>query len=217
MKLQSETRIYLISPGATGPQTTSHSEDFANLLRLVKAAVAAEIDLIQLREKQLSARVLYELAHAAAQITRGSRSGLLINDRADIAAATGADGVHLTTGSLSPGVIRRAFGERFLIGVSTHSLTEARNARDQDADFAVLGPVFQTSSKQKYGEPLGVDEFRSITSELAPFPIFALGGIDLNKVADCVKAGAAGVAAITLLNDPARLRTIVGEIKSRFV
>jgi thiamine-phosphate pyrophosphorylase len=84
--------------------------------------VAARVSLIQLREKNLPARTLFELSERVARLTRGSDTRLLVNDRADIARAAGADGVHLTTRSLDAGVVRRAFGDDFLIGVSAHSL-----------------------------------------------------------------------------------------------
>src|ERR1700704_234261 len=88
--------IYLITSGRTTARTTPATEDFLNVLQLVRMAVAARIDLVQIREKNLSARVLYQLATSAAGITKRSATKLLINDRSDIAAAAGADGVHLT-------------------------------------------------------------------------------------------------------------------------
>ncbi|HEX7773081.1 MAG TPA: thiamine phosphate synthase, partial [Pyrinomonadaceae bacterium] len=131
---------YPITSGKTTPQTISDT------LRFVRAAVEAEVTLIQIREKSLPARALYELATRAAEITRNSKTRLLVNDRADIARAAGADGVHLTSQSLPADVVRNIFGPEFLIGVSTHSLDEARAARDGGADFVVFGPVFETES-----------------------------------------------------------------------
>lgn len=207
--------LYLITSGETNPQTTPATEDFSNLLRLVEAAVAAKIDLIQIREKQLSANVLYQLSTSAARITSGSATKLLVNDRADIARSAGADGVHLTSLSLPPDIVRRTFGAKFLIGVSTHSLEEAASARRSGADFVVFGPVFDTISKRQYGEPLGLAELKKITFELAPFPVLALGGVTTNNVADCIQAGAAGIAAIRILNDRFQLHRVVNEIHER--
>ncbi|MDT7603619.1 MAG: thiamine-phosphate pyrophosphorylase, partial [Acidobacteriota bacterium] len=119
---------YLVSPGATTPETTNESADCQQLLALVRAATRARVDLIQLREKLLRPRVLYELTARAAELTRGTATRLLVNDRADIARAAGADGVHLSTRSLEARVVRRAFGQDFLIGVSTHTLEEAAAA-----------------------------------------------------------------------------------------
>ncbi len=209
--------IYLITNGATTPHTTAASEDFTGVLYLVETAVASRIDLLQIREKRLSARILYELAVRAAEFTKGSATKLLINDRADIAAAAGADGVHLTTSSLSTGVVRRAFGERMLIGVSTHSLEEASTARRNGADFVVFGPVFDTVSKREYGAPLGIENLRTVSHEMAPFPVIALGGVAINNVADCIRAGAHGIAGIRMLNDPQKLLHVVNEIREKFV
>jgi thiamine-phosphate pyrophosphorylase len=178
--------------------------------------VAAGIDLVQIREKKLPARVLYQLTMKAVAIAAGSDTRLLVNDRADIAAAAGADGVHLTTMSLGPDVIRQVFGDDFLIGVSTHSLAAAITAKQQGADFVVLGPVFVTKSKSEYGQPLGVDKLRQVCQRLAPFPVLALGGITTSNVAACLEAGANGVAAIGMFDDPLRLRDIVSEIRAAF-
>lgn len=160
--------------------------------------------------------MLYELATSAAAITSGSSTKLLVNDRADVASAAGADGVHLSTQSVPAEVIRRTFGEEFLIGVSTHSLEEAAAARDVGADFAVFGPIFETSSKRKYGEPLGVKKLAEVTSALSPFPILALGGLTTSNAAECIRAGARGVAAIRMLNDPLRLTEVANEIRAAF-
>jgi thiamine-phosphate diphosphorylase len=113
--------LYLITRGATTEATRSDAPEFTEILNQISAAVAAGIDLIQIREKKLTARVLFELVSEARKFTHGANTRLLVNDRADIAAGAGADGVHLTTQSLCPLTIRRTFGEKFLIGASTHS------------------------------------------------------------------------------------------------
>jgi thiamine-phosphate pyrophosphorylase len=181
--------------------------------------VAARIDLVQIREKNLSAGVLYQLSKSAAVITRGSATKLLVNDRSDVALAAGADGVHLTTRSLRADAVRRTFGAEVLIGVSTHSLTEADAARRNGADFAVFGPVFETRSKSQaeYGAPVGLSSLAQVASELAPFPVLALGGVEVNRVADCVEAGAAGVAAISMFGDPQRLDEIAINIREMWL
>lgn len=205
--------IYLITSGETSAQTTPATEDFAHVLRLIEAAVAAEIDLLQIREKQLTGKTLYELALGAARITRGSKTKLLINDRADVAVAAGADGVHLTTSSIRSEIVRKAFGKELLIGASTHSLAEALAARAGGADFVVYGPIFETRSKVEYGEPVGLDGLARISSHLAPFPVLALGGITVERVADCMRAGASGIAAISMLQDVQKLAAVVNRIR----
>jgi len=146
----------------------------------------------------LSARALYELTARAVEITRGSNTRLLVNDRVDIARAAGADGVHLTARSLPADVVRKICGPDFVIGVSTHSLAEARAARDAGADFLVFGPIFETESKRAFGEPQGLVKLRDVTHELAEFPVLAIGGITHENSDACIAAGASGIAGISL-------------------
>ena len=208
--------IYLITSGETTPQTTPQTKDFSQLLRLVEAAVAAKIDLIQLREKNLRTSVLFDLTTKAAEIVPGSQTRLLVNDRADVALAAGASGVHLTSRSIKTSVIRQTFGAEFLIGVSTHSPEEVETARSDGADFAVFGPVFETASKLVYGQPLGPESLQQVTSKSGSFPVLALGGVTLDNVTDCFRAGASGIAAIRLLNNPSQLASVVRQIHERF-
>ena len=200
--------IYPITSGATRTPE--------NILPLLEAAVATKVPLFQIREKTMSARVLFELTGRAAEITRGSDTRLLVNDRSDIARAAGADGVHLTSQSLPADVVRKIYGPEFLIGVSTHSLDEARAARAGGADFVVFGPVFETESKLAFGAPQGLNRLAEVTSELRGFPVVAIGGITLENAGACFKAGASGVAAIRLLNDAERMASIVAGLRSDY-
>src|SRR5438067_7208735 len=110
----SQPILYLITPGATAETTRPADKEFQEILNQVCAAVEAGIQLIQLREKNLTARVLFELTERVMEIVRGSATKVLVNDRADIAAGAGAHGVHLRTRSLEAGVVRKAFGQQFL-------------------------------------------------------------------------------------------------------
>jgi len=203
---------YLITSGETTAATTFDSKDFQAILQLIAAAVAANIDLIQIREKALTTRVLYELVRRAAELTGDSLTKLLVNDRADVAASAGADGVHLTTRSLPAQVVRQSFSKDFLVGVSTHSLDQAREAREAGADFVVFGPVFQTPSKEGYGPPIGLESLKHVCAELDSFPVLAIGGVTQDNFAECLRAGAQGVAAIRMFGDPGLLRVIVATI-----
>jgi thiamine-phosphate pyrophosphorylase len=207
---------YLITSGETTPQTAPGDKDFARLLNLIAAAVAARVNLIQLREKNLSTRVLYDLTERAVEIARGSETRLLVNDRADVARSAGAAGVHLTTESIDGSVIRRTFGDDFLIGTSTHSPEQVRAARDAGTDFVVFGPVFETESKREYGEPLGLRKLERVVTDFPDFPVLALGGVTLENAVDCLRAGAAGVAAIRLMSDANLLPVVVSEIAGKF-
>jgi thiamine-phosphate pyrophosphorylase len=204
---------YLITSGATTSHSTPDSEDFRRVLALVALAVAERVSLVQLREKKLSARTLFQLATQAAAITRGSRTRLLVNDRPDIARAAQADGVHLTTRSLAADVVRRAFGSELLIGVSTHTLAEASAARDAGADFAVFGPVFATESKRAYGPPVGLEKLLEAANYLKPFPLIALGGITSERVTPVLRAGAQGIAGIRIFNDTASLKLTMNALR----
>ncbi|MCA1557031.1 MAG: thiamine phosphate synthase, partial [Acidobacteria bacterium] len=191
MALNLQTPIlYMITSGETTHRTKTHSLEFKRVLTLISAATLAGVHLIQLREKNLSARVLYELAAQAITITRGSATRLLVNDRADIASAAACDGVHLTTDSLEASTVRQAFGTDFLVGVSTHSIEEARAARGGAADFAVFGPVFDTPSKRAYGPALGLEELERAARELSPLPILGIGGITRENALQVLDAGA---------------------------
>jgi thiamine-phosphate pyrophosphorylase len=192
---------YTITSGATNSETSRDDAELVAILRLVEAAVAAQIPLFQIREKKLATRVLYELVCRAVEIARGSSTRLLVNDRFDVARAAGAAGVQLTSVSLPAGLMREVCGAEFLIGASTHSLEEALRARDAGADFVVYWPVFETESKRGFGPPLGLEKLQSVTSELRDFPVLAIGGITLDNVEECLAAGASGFAGISWFSD----------------
>jgi thiamine-phosphate pyrophosphorylase len=207
--------IYLITSGKTTVATTPASDEYREVLNLVQAAIEAGVPLLQIREKQLTGRTLYQLSVDAAKLAESSSTRVLINDRADIARAAGADGVHLTSRSLQPAVVRRVFGPEFLIGVSTHSAAEIAAARAGGADFCVFGPVFKTESKVQYGEPVGITKFREVIAGFSSLTILALGGITVENARDCFGAGAAGVAAIRMLNDPDNLASVMELLRSQ--
>ena len=207
---------YLITGGATSSSTSTEGAEFVALLRHVELAVEARVSLVQIREKGLTARTLFELASRAVGLTRGSETRVVVNDRADVARASGCDGVHLTTRSLEARVVRRAFGEEFLIGVSAHTSSEARAGVEGGADFAVFGPVFDTPSKRAYGEPVGLGSLEEAARVLSPFPLVALGGVDETNAGECFAAGAEGVAAIRLFADGQNLARVVHLIEDLY-
>ena len=200
--------IYLITSGEATP--ANFDQKSREILDIVSIAVEEEVSLIQLRERRLSARLLFELAVKASEITHDSSSRLLVNDRADIAVAAKADGVHLTGASLPTAVIRSSFPPDLIIGVSTHTAEAARSAAEQGADFAVFAPVFETPGK---GEPQGLDKLSMLCRELRPFPVFGLGGVDETNYASILEAGASGFAAIRFLNDPEKMRAVCRDLR----
>lgn len=192
--------IYLITKGDV--TAADFHEKQREILGIVKKAVEAEIPLIQLREKNLSTKLLFELAEKAAQITENSETKLLINDRADVALAAKADGVHLTEKSLSAQTVRANFPKDFIIGVSVHTLEKALEVRSQGADFITFSPIFHSPGK---GEPVGLETLREVCEALKGFPVIALGGIDETNYKEVLEI-ADGFAAIRFLNDADNLR-----------
>jgi thiamine-phosphate pyrophosphorylase len=174
--------------------------------------MAAGVDLVQLRERDLPAREVASLTETMVGMARGSETCVLVNDRADIAAACKGAGVHLTTRSVDVGVIRKTFGGELLIGASTHSLEEARAAEAGGANFIVFGPVFETESKKIYGEPVGLEALREVAGNLQ-IPVLAIGGIKLTNFKETLRAGAKGIAAISLFTEAVDLHCLVRNLK----
>jgi thiamine-phosphate pyrophosphorylase len=187
---------YLITRGEATPANFDKQREM--ILGVVRAAAENGISLVQIREKQLTTKLLFSLVSDAAAITVDSSTRLMVNDRADVAIGAGADGVHLTAASLPVSLVRSTFGDGLLIGASTHNMTEAAAAKRSGADLAVFGPVFATPGK---GEPVGLDELAAVCRSLAPFPVVGLGGIDESNYRDVLNAGASGFAAIRFLNE----------------
>lgn len=186
--------IYLITDGTATVQ--NFSEKKKTILQLVRNAVEREISLIQLREKQLPARMIFEIASEIVKITKNTKTKILVNDRADVALAANADGVHLTASSLSAEIVRRNFPHNFIVGVSAHTLEAAERAKIQAADFATFSPIFHSPGK---GKEKGIEELKKVCQHLKPFPILALGGIDTSNFTEVLEAGASGFAAIRYL------------------
>ena len=168
------------------------------LTEVAAAALRGGIRAIQLREKDLSSRDLLRHATDLIPLTRSAGAVLLINDRIDVALAVGADGVHLRTDSLPTRIVRRVLGPGKLIGVSTHSLADVRRAAEEGADFVTFGPVFATPSKARYGLPLGLDALAEACRR-SPIPVYALGGMEGDRIASALAAGARGVAIISAI------------------
>jgi thiamine-phosphate pyrophosphorylase len=166
-----------------------------------RALAAAGIDAVQLREKDLADRALLELA-SAARAALPPPTRLLVNGRTDIALGAGADGVHLPADGVPAAALRARFGAGLLIGVSAHRLEEVEEARRAGADYVLFGPVYSTPSKPGT-PPLG----RQALARAAGLgiPVYALGGVTLERFAEVSAAGAAGVAGIGLFQQLAPL------------
>lgn len=167
------------------------------LLHCIEQAIADGVDLIQIREKDLPARELYNLTQTIVGKARSTRTRILVNSRADIALAAGAHGVHLPGNSVAPKILRTIAPKDFVIGVSTHSLAEIQQAEAEDASFVVFGPVFPPLSKTSSQPAIGLDGLRDVVEQIT-IPVFALGGVTRENAEACIRAGASGIAGISL-------------------
>lgn len=206
--------IYLITSNLTDAATESSDVEFQNIIKTVERAVHAGVSLIQLREKSLRPRVLFELTRRAVEIAEGSHTKILVNDRVDVALAAGAAGAHLTTLSLSAKTVRTITPPEFLIGVSAHSIEEVASAKDGAADFVTFSPIFATPSKAAYGAPRGLAELQIVAQQFNGFPVIALGGItDIKHAGSALEAGASGVAAIRLFAQAHDMTETVAQLR----
>jgi thiamine-phosphate pyrophosphorylase len=179
----------------------------ASLLEKIRAAAQAGVDLIQIREKDLPARELLALAREAIGIGQsfGGKALVIVNDRLDVALAAGAAGVHLG-GESAPvrDVVRWCRAGNvpvgFRIGISCHSVEETREAESAGSAYAFFGPVFDTPSKRSYGAPQGIARLKEVCAAVR-IPVIAIGGVNEKNAAECMRAGAAGIAAIRMFQE----------------
>jgi thiamine-phosphate diphosphorylase len=193
--------IYLITKGEL--TTANFAEQKRQITDTIQVAVDCKISHIQIREKLLPAKLLFELTAEVVKLTKNSETKLLVNDRADVAFAANADGVHLTSTSIPTNIIRQNYPRTFIIGVSTHTLEKAENAKENGADLATFSPIYSKTEK-------GIDELRNVCERLKPFPVIALGGIDETNYREVCKV-ADGFAAIRFLNNVDNLRKLKNE------
>jgi thiamine-phosphate pyrophosphorylase len=188
------------------------------LVRRISLVASAGVDWIQLREKDLDARTLLELACAA--VKSAPKARILVNDRLDVSLAVRAAGVHLGGGSLPVAMLVRWKMEGrapadFLIGASCHSLEDARAAEHDGADYVFFGPVFSTPSKLQFGAPQGLARLAELCRAVR-IPVLAIGGITPGNARSCLDSGAAGIAAIRLFQeapDQAALNAVVAGLR----
>ncbi len=163
----------------------------------IRRALKWGVDFIQIREKDLSDRILFEQIKRAVGLALGTRSRILVNGRADVALAAGAHGVHLPSAGLRACDIRPWLPDNFLIGISTHTEEELKRTCGGGYDYVLLGHIFPTSSKSGMGDPVGIEFLGKVCADFR-VPIVALGGINAARVAPVLQTGAAGVAGIGL-------------------
>lgn len=183
-------RLLLISSGKEAPLTDTP------LLKQLQLLPRLMPCMIQIREKELDAKQLFQLALMAAEIAREKEVRILINERADIALAAALHGVHLPEKSCPPDKLR-AVAPELIIGSSVHSPLSARIAEERGADYLLFGPVFDTPSKRKYGPPQGLEKLGALCRSTS-LPVFAVGGITPQNIPSCMKQGAYGAAGISI-------------------
>lgn len=169
-----------------------------DLVGVVVECLAAGLPAVQVREKDLSAAELAALCRRLREPTRERRALLIVNDRADVALAVGADAVQRTHSSLAVAEIREIVDKRLRIGASTHAPEEALAAEAEGADWIVFGPIYDTPSKQRFGAPQGLRALERVAAAVR-IPVIAIGGIAPERVPEVRRAGAHGVAAISAL------------------
>lgn len=165
---------------------------------IVQMMLSAGARLIQLRDKDASAKELLDAARACVKLTREAGATLIINDRVDVALTAGADGVHLGQEDLSVEEAREILGDDKIIGVSTHNLDQFQAALESSANYIAVGPVFSTTTKENPDPVVGL-ELVSEAKKLADRPLVAIGGISLERAPSVIAAGADSVAVISAL------------------
>lgn len=196
------------------------------LLKRITAAAEAGIDWIQIREKDLSGKKLSSLTRAAVAHTTQinernvTSTRIMVNDRLDVALSEHTGGVHLGEQSLPVHVVCKwlnansdlAKRDKFLVGVSCHSVQAAVSAAGDGVDYIFFGPVFATPSKVAFGAPQGLQRLAEVCRAVS-IPVLAIGGITLDNASDCFAIGAAGIAAIRLFQDAENLASLVSHLR----
>ncbi len=177
--------------------TDRHALRGETLLDSIARNLHTGIEWIQIREKDLEARALYELVLAAKALPNPHGTKLIVNSRVDVAIAAGADGVHFPSRSPEPRRWRGIVPPGFLLGVSCHSIEELAQAEREGTTYAVFGPVFAPRSKTSAIAPHGIEGLHEAVQKVQ-IPVLALGGITQASVDDCIRAGAAGISGISL-------------------
>jgi thiamine-phosphate pyrophosphorylase len=191
--------------------TDRHQTNGRPLIPLLQRVLAVAVPAIQLRERDLSAKELVTLAHEVQAMTASRSAQFLINDRIDVALALEGVGVHLRSNSLSVPVARQLLGAGRLLGVSVHGVEEAMQAESQGADYIVLGPIYETPSKQMFGPPLGIHTLEKVCS-LVRIPIIGIGGVTAARAREMRRAGAFGAAVITAILGAADVESATREL-----
>lgn len=179
----------------------------------VKHALQAGVSVIQYRNKTGGTKELYEEARAIKKIC--AKAVFLVNDRLDIALAVDADGVHIGEEDIPYQVARRLLGKKKIIGLTAHTLEQARRAQELGADYLGVSPIFATKTKNDAGSPTGVALIRKIKREIK-IPLIAIGGINLKNAREVIAAGADGLCAISAVVTKADVKKEIRKFQQLF-
>ena len=172
----------------------------------VERLIAGGARLIQIREKHASPREFYDSASRAVEIAKKAGVPIIINDRVDIAHVLRADGVHLGQDDMPPEKAREILGADAIVGFSTHSLEQARNALSLPIDYIAIGPIFQTKTKENPDEVVGLANLCEIREVTGDFPLVAIGGINAENLHSVLNAGADSAAVVgAVVSDPTKI------------
>jgi thiamine-phosphate pyrophosphorylase len=170
------------------------------LVRLIRAAAAAGVTIIQLRERDMDDRTLLSLTAAAIEAVQGTDALVLVNERTDVAIAAGAAGVHLRGDSPDAARVRAICPQHFVVGRSVHAIREAVAAEESGVDYILMGTVFETASKGRHAPVAGPGALAEVCRAVRT-PVLAIGGISPDNLSVVARAGAAGMAGIGFFAD----------------
>lgn len=202
---------YLITPGTL--TRANFGSEYESILDTIDHASRAGVSAVQIREKDLSSRLIFELAVSVKAILRGRNTLCLVNERFDIAIAAGADGVHLTSTSMPLSAVRDVVPEEFVIGVSTHTVDEVSEASNGLADLAVFGPVFETPGKPPPAGGNRLADLKRAAEASGGMLLLGIGGINRENYGAVMEAGADGIAAIRLFGDRDAAGSVIDSIR----
>lgn len=181
--------------------------------QIAEICVEKGVKMLQLREKHLSDRELLAVAREISAITKGTATNFIVNDRVDIALLSDADGVHLGQDDLSIAEARKIIGNDKIIGLSTHSIQQAKDALSQNPDYIGFGPIYATPTKE-IADPVVGTELLSEVLAFADVPVVAIGGIDENNATCVIDAGAKNICAVRYLMNTLDLGSRIDHLKN---
>ncbi len=184
-----------------------------DLAYIAEEAITGGADIIQLRDKESSAGEILKAGRAIRDLARRKKVPFIVNDRVDIAVALDADGVHLGQDDLPIEAARSILGKERLIGLSTHSLSQALDAQERGADYIGVGPVFSTPTKPDY-RAVGIDLIKEVGDKIK-IPFVVIGGIDESNIGEVLAAGARRVAVVRAVCDAEDVRSAAKRLKER--